>query len=110
MATSQDTIDFLLEQLAELSDRLTTCRMFGEYCLYVDGKPTAFICDDQLFLKITTVSRQYLDESYNGQAYPGSKPYLRITQDIWEDRDWLTKVVAGTADSLPAPKPKPGRR
>lgn len=106
MATSQDTIEFLLEQLAPMADRLSTRRMFGEYCLYVDSKPTAFICDDTLFVKITPVSRTYLDESYDGQAYPGSKPYLKITQDMWDDRDWLVNVVGATADSLPVPTPK----
>lgn len=110
MATSQDTIDFLVEQLAEMSDRLSTRRMFGEYCLYVDSKPTAFICDDTLFIKITPVSRQYLDESFDGQAYPGSKPYLRVPPDMWEDRDWLIAVIGATADSLAMPEPNKHNR
>lgn len=104
MATSADTIEFLLEQLTPLGSRLRTRRMFGEYCLYVDEKPTAFICDDKMFLKITPVSRTYLDESHDGPAYPGSKPYITIPPDMWEDRDWLAKVIVGTADSLPAPR------
>lgn len=104
MATSTDTIEYLLEQLAELHARVSTRKMFGEYCLYVDAKPTAFICDDQLFLKITPVSRTYLDASYDAPAYPGSKPYICIPPDMWEDRAWLAGVVTGTADSLPAPK------
>lgn len=106
MATSADIIEFLIAQLTTIAGRLGTRRMFGEYCLYIDGKPTAFICDDTLFLKITPVSRQFLDESHDGQAYPGSKPYLKITQDMWDDRDWLVNVVSATADSLPAQAPK----
>ncbi|HEY6737036.1 MAG TPA: TfoX/Sxy family protein [Candidatus Saccharimonadia bacterium] len=106
MPTSANTIELLLEQLSTLSARLGTRKMFGEYCLYVDGKPTAFICDDKMFLKITPVSRGYLDESHDGPAYPGSKPYICIPPDMWEARDWLAEVVGATADSLPAPKPK----
>lgn len=106
MATSRDTIEYLLEQLAALESRLRTRSMFGEYCLYVDDKPVAFICDDKLFLKITPVSRGYLDDSHDSQAYPGSKPYICISPDMWEDRAWLREIIIGTADSLPAPRPK----
>lgn len=103
MATAADTIELLLEQLSGLHNRLRARKMFGEYCLYIDDKPTAFICDDQLFLKITPISRQFLDESHDAPAYPGSKPYICIPPDMWDDREWLAEVIEATADSLPVP-------
>ena len=51
MATRKDTAAFILEQLG-LPDRFSVKPMFGEFALYADGKPVAFICDDQLFVKI----------------------------------------------------------
>jgi len=109
MATRQDTVDFLLDQLAGLPD-VRTRKMFGEYCLYFDDKPVAFVCDDELFIKPTPEGRAVVIEAGaldEAPAYPGSKLYLRISGDRWEDRDWLTALVELTAAALPAPKPKP---
>jgi TfoX/Sxy family transcriptional regulator of competence genes len=110
MATSSATIEFLTEQLAGIAPRIGTRKMFGEYALYCDGKTVAFVCDDQLFMKITPASRAFLDESHDAPAYPGSKPYIKVTADMWDDRDWLARLITDTADSLPAPKPKAPRR
>ena len=52
MATRQSTIDFLLDQLADLPG-VRARKMFGEYALYLDEKVVALVCDDQLFLKPT---------------------------------------------------------
>lgn len=52
MGTSRQTMDFLLDQL-DRALPITTRKMFGEYCVYWDGKPVAFVCDDQLFVKPT---------------------------------------------------------
>jgi len=41
MATSQSTMDFLLDQLSGLAG-LSTRKMFGEYCVYLFGKPIRF--------------------------------------------------------------------
>jgi TfoX/Sxy family transcriptional regulator of competence genes len=109
MATSQGTIDYLHEQLVHLGD-VTTRKMFGEYALYLEGKVVAFICDDQLFLKPTNEGRALLDEVIEGQAYPGSKPYLVIPGDQWEDPDKLGTLIRTTADALPAAAPKKPRK
>jgi TfoX/Sxy family transcriptional regulator of competence genes len=106
VATSVDTIEFLTEQLTAAASHIRTRSMFGEYALYYDDKVVAFICDDQLFVKITPASRPFLDESHDAPAYPGSKPYLCVPADRWDDRDWLERLVVATADSLPLPKPK----
>ncbi len=51
MATRKETAAFILGALGH-ADRFSTKAMFGEFALYADGKPVAFICDDQLFVKI----------------------------------------------------------
>jgi len=108
MATRADTVDFLLDQLSALPN-LRTRKMFGEYALYCDEKVVAFICDDELFIKPTAEGRAYVEEAGaldEAPAYPGSKLYLRIGGDRWEDRDWLAALVDLTASVVPAPKPK----
>lgn len=109
MATSQGTIDYLLEQLVHLGD-VTTRKMFGEYALYLEGKVVAFICDDQLFLKPTDEGRALLGEVIEGQAYPGSKMYYMIPGDQWEDPEVLGTLIRTTAEALPPPAPKRPRK
>ncbi len=108
MATEARTAEFLAEQVAGAGE-IRTRKMFGEYALYCDEKVVAFICDDQLYVKITAASRPYLDESHDAPAYPGSKPYIRVPEDYWDDADWMSRIVRAVADSVPAPKPKARR-
>jgi DNA transformation protein len=104
MATKQSTIDFLVDQLP--ADRITYKKMFGEYALYYDAKVIAFVCDDQLFMKITPGSEVFLDESHYVPAYPGSKDYLCVPEEKWEEREWMANFVVHTANHVPPPKPK----
>ena len=80
--------------------------MFGEYCLYLAGKPVALVCDDRLFLKPTNAGRAKLQQVVEGSPYPGAKPHLLIGGELWEEREWLCDLVQATARELPLPKPK----
>ncbi|MBT0570921.1 TfoX/Sxy family protein [Curvibacter sp. CHRR-16] len=105
MPTAQATIDFLQDQLSSLP-LVSTHKMFGEYCLYVAGKPVGLVCDNQLFLKPTDPGTALLHAVVHGHPFPGAKPHLLITADQWEERDWLCSVVQATDQALPMPKPK----
>ena len=107
MATSQETVIYLLDQLTELGNRVRTRKMFGEYALYCDEKVVALICDDQLFVKITPESKSFVGSNYEeGAPYPGAKPYLLIGGDIIENKEAFANFISTTADSLPRPLPK----
>ncbi|MDR1530444.1 MAG: TfoX/Sxy family protein [Burkholderiales bacterium] len=105
MATSQVTMDFLLDQLAGLAN-VSAKKMFGEYCLYLAGKPVALVCDAQLYLKPTSAGRSMVQQVIEGAPYPSANPYLLITADLWEDRDWLNQLIQVTGNELPLPKSK----
>lgn len=105
MATDQNIIDFLLDQLSKLGG-VSTKKMFGEYCLYLSGKPVGLVCDDQLFLKPTKAGTGLIAEVVEASPYPGAKPHLLITPDQWEDAEWLCELVRTTDRELPLPKPK----
>lgn len=104
MPISQNTIDFLLDQLT--GTEVSVRKMFGEYCLYLAGKPVGLVCDEQLFLKPTPAGQAMLSEVVEGIPYPGAKPHLLISADLWEDREWFAQLVQTTAQALPVPKPK----
>ena len=52
MASHQDFVDYVAEQLRE-AGAIRSRKMFGEYGLYCDGVFFAVICDDQFFVKVT---------------------------------------------------------
>ncbi len=105
MATQQNTIDFLLDQLSGAGGA-SARKMFGGYCLYLSGKPVGLVCDDQLYLKPTNAGKDRLATVVEGLPYPGAKPHLLITADQWEDCEWLCDLVQITARELPPTRPK----
>ena len=105
MATTRNTIDFLLDQLSGVGEA-SAKKMFGEYCLYLAGKPVGLVCDDQLYLKPTQAGMNLIAKVVEDSPYPGAKPHLLITADQWEDREWLCALVRATAHELPLPKPR----
>ena len=102
MATKQDTIDFLLDQLHGLRG-VSARKMFGEYALYADGKVVALVCDDRLFVKLTEPGRAFAGDRYEeGFAYPGAKASMLIDDDDLERREWLEELISVTAAALPS--------
>lgn len=105
MSTRVETVEFLTDQLSARPN-VSSRKMFGEYCIYCDDKPVAFVCDDELFVKPTEEGRTFIGTPDEAPAYPGSKLYFRVSGDRWEDREWLTELIDITAAALPTPKPK----
>ena len=109
MATSQSTMDFLLDILSD-SRQVTVRKMFGEYCLYYAGRPVGLVCDEQLFLKPSAAGQGLMKTLAEGFPFPGARPHLLIGPDDWDDRSWMNALVRATFDSLPPPKPpKPAK-
>ena len=108
MATSAATITHLLD-LLQAAGNLSARRMFGEYGLYLDGTIVAFICDDTLFLKPTPGALALLPDVDRGPCYPGSKPYLILTETL-DDPDLCVLAIRVVAADAPPPKPKTAKK
>ncbi|MFH1765031.1 MAG: TfoX/Sxy family protein [Gemmatimonadota bacterium] len=104
MASDQDFVDFIVDQLENTGD-IRSRKMFGEYAIYCDGKVTALVCDNQLFVKPTEAGRSFIGKVVEAPPYPGAKNSFLI-EDGFEDRDWISELVRITAKELPEPKPK----
>lgn len=104
MASDLKTIVFIADQ-SGLGSRLTHKRMFGEYALYLNTKVVAFVCDDKLFLKPTDAGRAVLGSPTEAPAYPGSKNYFLLEQEL-DDPALLRRAFEVTEAALPLPKPK----
>jgi TfoX/Sxy family transcriptional regulator of competence genes len=105
MASKQSTVDYLCEQITQAGS-IRYRKMFGEYAIYCDEKVVALVCDDQLFLKPTQAGKELIEDLEEAPPYPGAKMYYLISPDLWEDRDYLSKLISTTASELPLPKAK----
>lgn len=100
MASSQSTIDFLLEQISG-SGTVIAKKMFGEYGIYCNEKIVALVCDDQLFIKPTKAGREFISDLVEGCPYPGAKPYFLISGELWDDHEWLSTLFKISSNELP---------
>lgn len=105
MASSKDTPAFIIGQLG-LPDRFSVRAMFGEFALYADGKPVAFICDDQLFVKILPESAALDGRCERAPAYPGSKDYYLVPEALISGDRALPGILLRIGAALPFPKVK----
>ncbi len=105
MATAESTVDFLTDQIVEAGN-IRSRKMFGEYAIYCNEKVIALVCDDQLFVKPTEAGKAFIGNVTEAPPYPGSKNYYWIDESKWEDREWLTELIAITTKEVPAPKVK----
>jgi TfoX/Sxy family transcriptional regulator of competence genes len=105
MATSPDTIEFILEKLRYPS-RFKARAMFGEYALYADGKVVALVCDDLLYVKIMPESQELAGFCDTGAPYPGARPHYVIEEDQLSKLESLPAMLLAMARALPKPKPK----
>ena len=102
MASQAGTVAFIAEQVAA-AGAVSARKMFGEYAIYCDGRLTALICDDQLFVKPTKAGRAHIGEVQEAPPYKGAKPCFFVPGDQWDDREWLTTLIRVTAAELPLP-------
>lgn len=105
MATKKATAQFILEQLGH-PDRFAVRSMFGEFALYADGRPVAFICDDQLFVKITDESAALERRCERAPAYTGSKDYYLVPEGVVVGDHDLARILLRIASVLPLPRVK----
>ena len=108
MASSQRTVDYLLEQ-AQGAGAVSARKMFGEYAVYCGGVVVGLLCDDTLYLKDTAAGRQCLGRAVEGAPYPGARPHLVVGAPYWEDPESFARLIRSTVRALPAARAaKPG--
>lgn len=105
MASKQSTVEFISSKMSG-AGLITFKKMFGEYALYCNGKVIAFVCDDALFIKPTQEAKEFFPDYEEAPAYPGSKMYMLIPEEKWEDHEFMSELASISYDALPMPKPK----
>ena len=103
MASSQDYLEFVLEQLSELRD-ISYRAMMGEFILYYRGKVIGGIYDDRLLVKPVKSAAAYMQNPVYEPPYDGAKEMLLV--DDVDNKEYLAGLFNAMYDELPAPKPK----
>ena len=103
MASSQDYLDFILEQLSDLED-ITYKAMMGEYIIYYRGKIVGGIYDNRLLVKPVNSAASLIDNAIYESPYEGAKEMLLI--DNIDSKEFLTTLFDSMYDELPTSKKK----
>ena len=103
MASSQDYLQFVLEQLSGLSD-ISYRAMMGEFILYYRGRIVGGIYDDRLLVKPVKSAIGYMKNPSYELPYDGAKEMLLV--DNVDDKEYLSGLFNAMYDELPEPKVK----
>ena len=99
MASSREFLEYVLEQLSDLSG-ITYKPMMGEYILYYQGKIIGGIYDDRFLVKPTKSAAAMMPDADRELPYEGAKEMLLV--DNVDSREFLTDLIIAMADELPA--------
>lgn len=103
MPSKKEYLDFILEQLSELSD-ISYRAMMGEYIIYYQGRVIGGIYDDRFLVKNTASAARLMPESAIEIPYEGAKGML-LVEDI-DNREFLGELFEAMVGELPLPKRK----
>ena len=101
MASNKEYLDFILEQLSELSD-ITYRQMMGEYIVYYRGKIVGGIYDDRFLVKPVKSAISLMPDAAYELPYEGAKQMLVV--DNVSSKRFLKKLFEAMYDELPMPK------
>lgn len=100
MATAKEYLDFVLEQLSGISG-IDEKKLFGEYLIYVGGKPALLVCDNTVFVKKLPELAFLLRDAPEGIPYEGAKPHYML--DV-ENRELTHQVLEIVERVTPLPR------
>ena len=103
IASSKVYLDFILEQLSELTD-ITYKSMIGEYIIYYQEKIVGGIYDDRFLVKPVKSAMKFMPNADYELPYEGAKEMLLV--DDVDNKDFLAALFNSMYEELPAPKVK----
>ena len=103
MASTPQFAEYVFEKIAHAGE-ISYRRMFGSFGIYMDRKFVGLICEDQLFIKPTTIGREILGTPLEVPPFDGARNWFLIEE--LEDGDFLVRLLIATWEELPFLKPK----
>ncbi|MBO4927694.1 MAG: TfoX/Sxy family protein [Clostridiales bacterium] len=103
MASSKEYLEFIMEQLSELTD-VSYRTMMSEYIIYFRGKVIGGIYDDRFLVKNTKSAKELMPDADMEIPYEGAKEMIQV--DDVENREFLKELFEAMYGELPEPKKK----
>lgn len=103
MASSKEYLDFILDQLSELTE-ISYRSMMGEYIIYYRGKVIGGIYDDRFLVKPVKSALVMMPGAKGECPYEGAKEILLV--DDVDNREFLRDLLEAMYEELPALKKK----
>ena len=101
MASSEEYLEYVLEQLSDL-DEISHRKMMGEYIIYYRGKIVGGIYDDRFLVKPVKSALDMMGDVDMELPYEGAKEMVLV--DNLDDREFLCDLFDAMYDELPAPR------
>ena len=101
MPSSKEYLNFILEQLSDLTE-ISYKAMMGEFLIYYRGKLVGGIYDDRLLVKPVKSAISYMPQAAYSLPYEGAKEMLLV--DNVDDKEYLAGLFKAMYDDLPMPK------
>ena len=90
MASSKDYLQYILDQLSDLSE-ISYRQMMWEYVLYYHRKIIGWIYDNRLLLKPTEKVKNLIENLEMQIPYPWAKPMIYV--DNVDNRNYVQNIV-----------------
>ena len=103
MASSQEYLQFVLEQLSDLEE-INYRAMMGEYIIYYRSKIIGGIYDDRLLVKPIKSAISYMPTVTYELPYDGAKEML-LVEEV-DSKEFLAGFFNAMYAELPVPKSK----
>ena len=103
MASSQEYLQFVLEQLSDLEE-INYRAMMGEYIIYYRSKIIGGIYDDRLLVKPIKSAISYMPTVTYELPYDGAKEML-LVEEV-DSKEFLAGLFNEMYAELPVPKSK----
>ena len=97
MASSKDYLQYILDQLSDLSE-ISYRQMMWEYVLYYHRKIIGWIYDNRLLLKPTEKVKEIMKNIEMQIPYPWAKPMIYV--DNVDNSDYLREIIDITYQDL----------
>lgn len=77
MASSIEFVDFVCRQISPAGD-VSWRKMFGDYVVYLDGKPVFTVCGDTCYAKELPAVAALLPDAERGCPYDGAREHIIV--------------------------------
>jgi TfoX/Sxy family transcriptional regulator of competence genes len=102
MASDVNFVQYVVDQI-KTGGTVTYKKMFGEYLIYLNGKPVVLVCDNTAFVKMLDCIKPLMENEETGFPYQGAKEHYIVNVD---NSEHLTSVATVLEKNLPLPKKK----